>query len=340
MKTSVSAVALLALLLGACSAPNSDHAAYESSDPHAKMAAASADGLSADHTPDSALINQDNLPVLADKRLIIHGALTFDVKEVRTAAKTLGDLSAKLGGYVAKEEITNQIIASREVPIGNGQLKVIDTYQRLANLTVRIPKEKVDEFLQALQSQIDFLHAQEFSAEDVSLDIQKAQISAQIQALRSRSLDQASDDTALETVITADQAAQARLAKLASDIENKYLEDQVAFATLSLSFKEGEQMHTATKTNMHAVIAQERRVNFGARLGENFVAGWYGFLEFLLSLVMLWPMVFVLPIFWLIYKGLCRLFINTSEAKKIKKAQDKPAIPSDKAPDSDPPPTT
>ncbi len=337
MKPSVCFVILLSLLASACSAPNQSASdAYERAASIEPSATASMESDTsflnkADHTIDSTLVDQEGLPILANKRLVIHASLNFDVKDVRASVKSINNLSAKLGGYIAEEQINNSILSIREVPISNGEKKILSSYQQFATVTVRIPKDKVGEFLEVLQSQIDFLHTQQFSAKDVSLDIQKAQISAQIEALKAQQIDQAHTDNALDTVISADQTAQARLAKLAAELDQKYLEDQVAFATLMLEFRENEKIHTTTKPNIDALITQEQSTNFGARLGDSLRVGWYGFLELVVFLTRLWVFVLILPVLWLAFKGVRRFFRARRSAPKTPKA------PTPKEPDTDAP---
>ena len=93
---------------------------------------------------------------MTDKHLVIHSTLSFDAKDVRTTVKQLSALSAKLGGYIAEEQIDNHLIAFHNIPISNAQKKVLSSYQQIATLTARTPKDKVGEFLENLQTKLIF----------------------------------------------------------------------------------------------------------------------------------------------------------------------------------------
>ena len=135
----------------------------------------------------------------------------------------------------------------------------------------------------------------------------------------------------MDTIIAADQTTQAHLAKLAAEINQKQLEDQVAFATLVLEFREGEKIHSTTNAGIDALIAQDRRADFCARFGESIVAGWYGFLETVLSLAKFWTLLFLLPLLWLIFEGVRRFFTFRTKNPK------KPDTSAFKVSDSNPP---
>ena len=59
----------------------------------------------------------------------------------------------------------------------------------------------------------------------------------------------------------------------------KYLENRVAFATLNLSIIE-----------YHPILAEVDNNHFGKQIGNAFIAGFNGVLDFLIGLVRIWPL--------------------------------------------------
>ncbi|WP_019520260.1 DUF4349 domain-containing protein [Faucicola boevrei] len=134
-------LALIILLLVGCSKSEVDHT--QSSSTQADTALATDTLVStSDNQIDKTVINQqDNNPTLQNKQLIVNGAVSFDVKNVQQSVQQINQITTQLGGYVAQNTISNNIVDTQSLNIGNQQRKEIISYQRNAQLTVRIPKQ-------------------------------------------------------------------------------------------------------------------------------------------------------------------------------------------------------
>jgi hypothetical protein len=74
----------------------------------------------------------------------------------------------------------------------------------------------------------------------------------------------------------------------------KYLSNQIDLSTLDLTLLEKKDF----------VYKPDRKINFLERLKESVSAGWFGFLDFALYILTLWPFWLILFGIWLLWKKL------------------------------------
>ncbi|MEO6365066.1 MAG: hypothetical protein ABIO38_03330, partial [Luteimonas sp.] len=71
-------------------------------------------------------------------------------------------------------------------------------------------------------------------------------------------------------------------------IAHKEFEDKIEFATINLSMYQSPDVRQTELVDVAAMFRQHRQ-GFASRLGESLAAGWYGVLDVLLALMVLWP---------------------------------------------------
>lgn len=289
----------------------------------------------------SALDTELTNPALANKKLIINGSLNFEVADVRQTASYIQVLAGSHGGYVASESVHNERGRTEEVAIGDGKFRQMTEYTPTASLTVRIPKKEVNAFLQNLQTRIEFLIESSMDAKDASLEVKKAQLEAQISALKVSKLERLDDGVATapnainSRLNVAEKTAETQLSELYAKLSEQAIEDQVELATLRLDFFEHTKLHLRTTASLDSQLNKEKRANFSGRLKANLSVGWYYALEILLGLAKLWVFVLLIGFVWF---GLPKLF-GFIKARKTKNNNTRPVIhvPANPNPTNEPP---
>lgn len=276
----------------------------------------------------SALDTELTNPTLAHKKLIVNGSLRFEVADVRQTASYIQVLAGSHGGYVASESIHNELGRSEEVAIGDGKFRQMTEYTPTASLTVRIPKKEVTTFLQNLQTRIEFLIESNMDAKDASLEVKKAQLEAQIAALKVSKLDRLDDGNAHSAnainaqVAVVDKTAETQLNQMHAQLSEQAIEDQVALATLRLDFFEHKKLHLRTTASLESQLNKEKRANFSGRLKANLSVGWAYAVELFLWLTKLWVVALVVGFVWF---GLPKL-ITLIKARQKDKPTNRPVI--------------
>jgi len=149
-------------------------------------------------------------------------------------------------------------------------------------LIVRIPVEQFDDFLQAISQEVTYFDRKTIEVKDVTaeyLDIQsRLDNKKALEARYGELLQQASS---VSDVL----AIEKEMGELRADIESiegrlKYLSNQVAYSTLTITFYKN--------------IAHPQAL--GKRIREGFSNGWQNFISFGVGLVNLWPFIILLAL--------------------------------------------
>lgn len=200
-------------------------------------------------------------PMLADRKIIRSGSLSYEVEDLDTARATILAHVERAGGYVERDE-RGDWGATRNVSV-----------------TVRIPAERFDGFVEGMGT-LGRLEHRSINAADVTTEW--VDVEARLAALRTleaRYLELAAQAKNVPEMLEVERAlGQVRMEIESMEARMKSLRDQVALSTLSI---------TCTKRVAHVERFTPR---FGVALRE----GWNNLLRFLVGLVHLWPFVIVM----------------------------------------------
>ncbi len=242
---------------------------------------------------------------IAGKALLITASADFKVEDVVKTSDAIESLTRQQAGYVALSNISNHPRDSRTFVQGNKNI-TITTYTRQADMTVRIPRANVSKFLAQLQQQVAFLNAQQFSAQDVTLDIYREQLASQLNSDMASELSQErlnskndKDQGSNVDAITATYAArrQQELAKL----EQLAIADKVQYSTINLTFMQPDISYKETTQNLDVLLEAEQP-SFSSQVGQAFKDGWEILRSVALGLIQLWWLLVLGGIFYLIYR--------------------------------------
>jgi|26BtaG_2_1085354.scaffolds.fasta_scaffold04259_2 hypothetical protein len=260
------------------------------------------------------------------KTLVVNARADFKVADVVKSKDAIETLTRQQGGYVAAISISNNQIDQSTYRSGEQDIN-LTTYSRHADMTVRIPKAKVSEFMRQLQKQVVFLQAQEFSAQDVTLDLYREQLAAQLNGDMAAELsaerlnsdnekEQGSNVESISATYAAKQ--QQQLAKLTQmDIA-----DKVRFSTIALSFNQPPNTYKETTQNLEVLLEAEQP-GFFSQAGEAFKSGWEVLKAVVLGIIQLWWLWALIALAYLLYKALRttlrRLFKRNAARKPVTK---------------------
>lgn len=248
---------------------------------------------------------------IAGKELLITASANFKVKDVVKSSAAIENLTRQQGGYVALSNISNQPNDSRTF-VQDDKNITITTYTRQADMTVRVPRVNVNKFLAQLQPQVAFLNEQEFTAEDVTLDIYREKLASQLGSDMAAELsqerldsknnkDQGSNIDAINA--TYDARRQEELAKL----EQMAIADKVKYSTIRLTFTQPDISYKEITQNLEVLMDAESP-SFGAQVQQAFKFGWEMLRWFVLGLIKMWWLVAIGGALYLIYRVIKALY--------------------------------
>lgn len=214
------------------------------------------------------------------KKIIKDGRMGIKVKDIDKAKESVNETVKTHGGYYANESFYNS------------------DYESVYNLVIRIPAKNFEKFIAEIESGDNEILNKEIDARDVTTEF--IDLETRLENKRNylkRYKELLTQSKTISDILEIEE----RIRGLQEEIEStegqlKYLNDQVAHSTLNL---------TITKTKSYKFSTADRD-SFFERLKFSLSRGWYGFVDFTLFVIKLWP-------FWII------LFFLLPIVKKIRR---------------------
>ena len=207
----------------------------------------------------------DILPKEIQRKLIKRGDVSFETNDLVKTRKHIEETLQKYKGYISEDN----------------QHKSLDNIT--TNLTVRIPSESFDAFLNDLSTEVDKFDHKNISVNDVTeqfLDIE-ARLGVK-KALEARYNELLQKATSVKEILEIEK----ELAGVRSDIESmegrlQYLQNQVSYSTLSIRYYKVEVTKSSSKS-------------FWRHLANAFFNGIDNIKWFFIGLVTIWPFILLL----------------------------------------------
>lgn len=171
-----------------------------------------------------------------------------------------------------------------------------DYYSVYRNVTLRIPKQHFDAFINDLSKGVAYFDRKEISAQDVTdqyIDI-KARIKAK-KTLENRYLELLAKANKVSEILEIEK----ELATIREEIEAKegqlnYLQSQVSMSTVTIEM----YVENASGNNV--------TVSYGRKMGNAIKSGFNGLSTFFLGILYIWPFILILAIVFFIVRYIIR----------------------------------
>ena len=218
-----------------------------------------------------------------------------------------GSMNISVKNAPAARQQLNHLLEENKAYVGNEQLNNTD-YETTYSIQIRVPAEHLDSLVADLEKLTGTVTFKSIEAKDVTeeyIDLESRLTNKKAYLEQYRTLLKSAHS--IEDILK----VQEQIRVLEEEIESvtgrlKYLNNQIDLSTLQLMIKEAKDY----------VYRPDRRINFFERLKESISGGWYGFVNFTLYLLVLWP-------FWLII--IAGIWLFTRWMKKKSKKQ--PPLP-------------
>ncbi|WP_158557099.1 DUF4349 domain-containing protein [Mucilaginibacter conchicola] len=265
-------------LLAACKA-NTDRR-FDSSE---------ADTVSA--TQNALSVNDPN----TKEKLVKTADMNFKVHDVQKTGDSIASLTAKLGGLVMHHQMQSEKENGRDIRISADSVRQISVYNKTADMTVRIPSEKLEDFMNQVSRMSILTVTRKMDIEDKSLDYISARMKAQNRKEWVEGQDKlkATANNYDATLAVKDNIVNEKVNNLKTDANVKY-------SVVVLSFFQNK---TITKEIVTNDDPSAYRPPFFNRLLMSLSNGLDMFSEFLLVIANLWVLVLVGIAGWIGFKA-------------------------------------
>lgn len=232
--------------------------------------------------PDEEVIREDvTLPEIIERKLIRNGQLDFKTIHVKKTKIEIEKISKELNGYISSENENNY-----------------DNRLQYAQ-TIRVPADQFDNLIKRIEPLANKIENKSINTQDVTeefIDVEARLNTKKDLEARFREI--------LKLAKTVEEivSIESQIANVRSEIESmegrlKYLQNQVSFSTLTVSYYE--------------VIGTD--FGFASKFVESLKGGWDNLLAFLIFMVNLWP--FIVGIAVIVFWWVRRRKQNSMKAK-------------------------
>ena len=218
-------------------------------------------------------VNESDKKIPVEQKIIKSGSVRFETNDLE---KTYQQIFLAAKKY--KSNIQNDSEGKEYGSI----------YKRM---TVRVPSQNFDLFLNEISQGVTFFDTKEVSAEDVTeqyIDIEARLIAKK--RLENRYLELLKKATKVIEILEIEK----QLSAIREEIESKqgqllYLQNQISMSTITIEF------YKTVAENEGATIS------YGSKIWNGIVSGFNSFSDFLINLISVWPFLLavVVAIFWI-----------------------------------------
>lgn len=210
-----------------------------------------------------------------EKKIIKDGRIGIEVQALNKAKFSIDAIVKKLDGYYAKENLNNA------------------SWETAYKLIIRVPSSNFEKLIAEIEQGNGEIKYKEIDARDVTdqfVDLETRLENKRNYLKRYTAL--LNQAKTIKEILEIEE----KIRRLEEEVESttgrlKYLNNQVSFSTLELEL---------TKERNYDYQSQ-KRTGFFKRTAQAFSKGWFGFVDFLILLIKIWPfwiIVFVGGYFW------------------------------------------
>ncbi|NEU10150.1 DUF4349 domain-containing protein [Flavihumibacter sp. R14] len=275
----------IALTFAACSSNRSEESELASADTLNTTA-----GLVAD------------LPENSDK-LVKTADLDFQVKDVYKSSSNIQKNVKNLGGLVMYTDIKTSEMDSKTIPVSNDSLQVISTYKIEAQMTVRVPSENLNDFVQAVALDATLIYSALVNIDDRSIDYLGSTLKQQSrQQILNKELNK-------DTLRTNDalQLADQQDAIIDGKMNNRRTDLGVRYSTVSLRFYQNSLLRKEIIPNNDLSAYQ---LPVYRRFVDALGSGFNFFLSIIIGIAHVWPVFIFGAGGWLSYRYIQRIKVK------------------------------
>ena len=230
-------------------------------------------------------------PKNSDKKVIRTADIKFKVKNVANSTYAIENTANKFGGFVTYTNLQSTISDKNETKISQDSTLEITKYTVENNIVIRVPNIRLDTVIKTIVKQIDFLEYRIIKADDVSLQMLSNQMEQNRSSKQEKRLEKAIDTKGkkLNEVIAAEDNLDAKNEQNDNTkLENLSLQDQVNFSTLTLQIYQRETIKEEMIAN-----AKTYRQDFGSKILDGLISGWYVIEGIIAVLAQLWSVILI-----------------------------------------------
>lgn len=238
-----------------------------------------------------------------DKQFIKTADVNMEVKDVYNATIAIEKSVQELGGFVTKSNLESNVVYEDTYNTSDTEAMLVKKYKSENTIQVRVPTEKLGEFLTSINNSKLFLNSRTINAEDVTANIKYSELEAKRNQKTSENIEKIK--TNKDKVSLDDKnMAEGNLQKM----NTMSMADNLKYSTVDIYIKEPKLRIAEIPVTNTTSIDNKYKYNFIYDAKEGFIYGFYLIQKIIVGLINIWPI--------LIIAGAVIYFLRKRKAKK------------------------
>ena len=290
------------VIIASCAKKNESEAAYAVTDLKNLESEAVADSATA---PISMAASQE----VEGKKFVRKADVNMEVSDVYQATIYIENTLKEMGGFVTLSNYRSDVLEEKVFPQSDEKSMLVREYITKNQMQVRVPTEKLSDFLKQLNDKNIFLRERIITAEDVSMNIKMAELERQRMAKHKAQLSQQTN-----TIKNAEAVNKNERELNYQKINDLNLADELKYSTVEIYLSEPKSKISQVEIPNTKSLKNKYHGGFGYSIKEAFADGFYGFQQFLILIAHAW--MFILA-------GVLGIFVWKNRKKFWKKSDKK-----------------
>lgn len=223
-----------------------------------------------------------------DKEFIKTADVNMEVQDVYDATISIEKSLKDLGGFVTSSRLNSQTISEETFNTSNENAILVRKFQTENTMQVRVPSEKLGEFLNLINNKKVFLNSRVILAEDVTSNIKLAKLEEKRNAKTAENIDKLKTITDKVSMID-DNLSEGNLQK----ISTYEMSDLLKYSTVDIFIKEPKLRIAEIAVTNTGNIDNKYKFNFFYDVRNAFVEGFYLIQRLIVGLVSIWPILVI-----------------------------------------------
>lgn len=242
--------------------------------------------IMADSTMVSDSVSIASTQTIKDKRFIKNADVNMEVKNVYETTISIEKYLKQNGGFVTLSNLQSNVIAEDTYDVSSEKAMLIKKFNMENRMQVRIPTEKLGDFLEYIHQKNIFLNHRTITADDVTANIKLAKLEEKrIQKTEGNIAELKSNK---DKVLLADNNLSE---KNQQEIANFNMEDQLKYSTVDIYIKEPKTQIAEIEIANTNSIDNKYKYSFFFEAKNALVDGYYFIQETFIFLLRLWAFI-------------------------------------------------
>ncbi|MCO5937083.1 DUF4349 domain-containing protein [Mucilaginibacter sp. RB4R14] len=231
---------------------------------------------------------------VATAKLVKTAEMSFKVKNVQQTGDSISRITSKLGEMVAHYQMGSSIERSEYIRLSTDSVMRVSAFNTTADMTVKIPSEKLEDFMNHVSHMGIYVTARKMDIEDKSLNYLSVKLK-----LKNRREMVAQQKTGKIKIKDPASVLWLKDDMIDGQINNQRIDEAANYCVVSLNFY---QSNTIYKERIANDDPSAYKMPFGNRLLMALSNGWYLFVELILGLANLWVLILAGAGLWIAFK--------------------------------------